>query len=228
MKGIFFEPPIESNHIGAILREVYGYIDKDGLFVRGIYSQFLQGKKDLTILDIGANIGLTSQYFSQFAKKVYSLEPAKEHFACFEKMVEFNGIKNIKPINKALWIEDTKKPLIHTKNKTMYSLHMVLMGSEQEDRQNPPEMVETTKLDTLVEQEGIKHIDFMKLDAEGTETEIFSSDSFEKVAPMIDTIVFETHMWDTRNPNQLMEALKLNNFKVQQLEADAHLFVATK
>ena len=49
-----------------------------------------RGKKDLTIVDIGANIGLTSYYFKDYAKIVYAVEPAKKHFDCIQKMVEYN------------------------------------------------------------------------------------------------------------------------------------------
>jgi len=51
-----------------------------------------------TIIDIGANIGVTSYYFSRFAKIVYSLEPSTEHFDILAKMVNFNKLTKFIPL----------------------------------------------------------------------------------------------------------------------------------
>ena len=42
--------------------------------------EFLRGYKDLTILDIGANIGLFSLFCRPIAKNIYSIEPTPSHF----------------------------------------------------------------------------------------------------------------------------------------------------
>mgnify|MGYP001571778710 CR=1 FL=1 len=214
INAIFFKPPISSNFIGHQMAEVY----KDQ-----VYAPFLNGKKDLTILDIGANIGITSYYFSQFAKQVYSLEPSREHFMILCKMIEFNGLKNVKPIKKAIFMEDKSLPFFHNKNKTMNSLHMAV-----NDNSSPSEEVECITFDTLFENEKIEHVDFMKLDVEGSEVEVLSSEGFRKVAPKIDLIILEVHQWNGRHPNQIKDALKSNGFTVDQIPNDANILVAKK
>lgn len=187
-----------------------------------VYAPYLQGN-DLTILDIGANIGITSYYFSQFAKMVYSLEPAFEHFNIFTKMVAFNKIENIKPIKKALYLKNGTLPFYHNPNATMYSLHQAVHDSKLKS-----EKVECTTLEDLFKQEKIKHVDFMKLDIEGTEAEVLSHSSFKNVASKIDTIIVERHKWSGRHPNQLVDALKMNGYRVEQIPNQTDLLVAKR
>lgn len=215
--AIFFEPPIETNYLGHQLKEMY---------VDNVYAPFLQGKKDLTIIDLGANLGMFTYYASRFAKKLYAIEPTVEHFDMLTRMIEFNKLTNVEPINKAVYIKSGQYPLFKPEqNKTMNSLHQnVVQGNP-----NPQhEMVECITLPQLFADFAIDHVDFMKTDIEGTEVELFSSTSFKEVAPKIDVIVTELHAWNDRNPNQLLEAFKNNNFSVQRIPNDASLFVATR
>ena len=215
MNGIFFQPPLESNFIGHQMAEVY----KDR-----VYAPYLEGKKDLTIIDIGANVGVVSYYFSQFAKQVFSLEPSKEHFEVLTAMLAFNKITNVKPINKAIFMKSGKFPFGGPNdNKTMRSLHM----STWQDNK-PLEDVDCITLEDLFRDEKIEHCDLMKLDVEGSEYEILGSPSFKLVAPKIDVVIGESHKWAGRNENQLRESFKNNGFEFEWLKADAQLFVAKK
>jgi FkbM family methyltransferase len=214
MKAIFFNEPAENNYLGHQLSEVYK---------EQVYAPYLFGKTDLTILDIGGNIGVTSFYFSHFAKQVITLEPSKEHFEVLKKMVEFNELKNVKLINKAIFMESKKFPLFHNTNKTMFSLHGAV-----NDNSSPSEEVEAITLEDLFKQEKLDHVDLMKLDIEGSEIEVFSHSSFKAVADKIDLIVTERHNWSGRNPNQLNEALRNAGFLITQIPSNADLVVAKR
>ncbi len=214
MDAIFFNKPLENNFVGHQIAEVY----KDQ-----VYAPYLQGKKDLTIIDIGANIGVTSYYFSQFAKQVYSIEPSKEHFEVLVAMLVFNKIKNVKPINKAIYMKSGQYPLFHNTNKTMFSLHLAV-----NDDSSKEELVDCLTLEDLFNQEKIEHCNLMKLDVEGSEYEILGSPSFKLVAPKIDLIIGESHKWAGRNENQIRESFKNNGFNFEWLNTEAQLFVAKK
>jgi len=214
MNGFFFEGKAEDNYIGHILAEIY----KDR-----VYASILEGRKDLTIVDVGANIGLATYYFSQFASRVISLEPSKEHFGCLLKMLDFNQIKNVTPLNMALYMNDGTFELGHNVNKTMYSLHLSV-----KDQTLPSEQVPAVTLSTLFRDQNIEHVNFMKLDVEGSEYEILGHSSFSEVADKIDSMLIEAHSWAGRHPNQLKESLKNRGFVVEQILNDASLFYAHK
>jgi len=203
MQAIFFNKPIKDNYLGNQFAEVYK---------ERIYAPFLMDKKDLTIVDIGSNIGITTYYFSQFAKRVVAVEPAKEHFEVLTKMVEFNELKNVTLVNKAIYMKAGEFPLFHPRNenKTMYSLHSAIKAEEEE-------VVQAITLEDLFKQEKLDHVDLLKMDIEGSETEVLSSDSFKAVSDKIDLIVVERHYWNGRNPNQLVEALKNNGFTIEAI-----------
>ena len=213
-QAIFFQGTVEENGIAHILREIY--LDR-------VYS-FLNGKSDLTIIDIGANLGLTSMYFSRFAKQIYALEPSTEHFANLKKNIEYNKLDHVKAINKAIWTESGKFPFGGPpQNKTMRSLHMATWENGK-----PIETVNTITFSDLFVEEEIDHIDLMKLDIEGEETELLSSRSFSAVADKIDMILAEVHSWSGRNNNQLLEALKENGFEVSKVPNQAELVFAKR
>jgi len=215
IQAIFFKGRAEDNYIGHIVAEIY----KDK-----IYDPYLRGKKDLTILDFGGNIGISAYYFSQFAKKVIVLEPSLRHFDTLTRMIDFNGLKDIvKPVRKALYTEITKLPFYHNQNETMFSLYQNV-----DDKSSEPEMVETVTIEQLLKDEKIDHVDFMKLDVEGSEGEILAGPGFGNVADKIDTIVLETHSWGIRPPQQVKDSLTNRGFKIEQIPNDATLFVATR
>lgn len=224
MKGLFWNGNIENNFLAHQLSEVY----KDR-----VYHPLLSGKHGLTIVDLGANVGVTSHYFVRFAKMVYAVEPAIEHFTALCKMIEFNRFRNITPLKKAIGIKNGKIELLKNKsNVTQHSTNQVVKqhigGGGWGEMAS--EIVECVTLDKLFEENEIEHCDFMKMDIEGAEAEVLGHTSFKKVAPKIDTIVLENHFWTGRHPHQTIEALKNNGFAVTLLKKDqgSEILVATK
>lgn len=215
MHGLFFNQPIEKNYLGHQLSEIYK---------EGVYYPFFKNKKNSIVVDVGANIGVTTYYFSQRAKKVYAVEPSKEHFQVLKYMVQYNELQNVELFKQAMWIKSETGKLFHNKdNKTMYSLHTAV--STEKDMVEDVEMV---TLDKFFDDNKIEHCDFLKLDVEGSEFEIIGGEGFRKVAPKIDVVFLEWHVWADRNPNQLKQALELNGFRVKVLESDAKLMVGVK
>ena len=215
MQAFFFDPPFVSNFWEVILKEVY--LDK-------IYVPYVESGKKPLCLEIGANAGLVSYYLSQYFDRIIALEPSTEHFENLSKMLEFNKITNVKAIKKAIFTESGKFPFGGPpQNKTMRSLHMATWENGK-----PIEEVEAISLPDLFEQEKIDHVDFMKVDIEGNETELFSSRSFSAVADKIDMILTEVHAWSGRNNNQLLEALKENGFEVSRIPNQAELVFAKR
>ena len=201
----------DNSFIPHILKELY--IDR-------VYDSFLVGKKDLIIIDLGANIGLWSMYAAEYAKHIYAFEPS-------EKTKEVLT-KNLAPIEKMVTVcpyaisnkNEQKKFFTNPSNTTANTL---LGGSGDHC-----ETVNCLTLDTAFEKYKIEHVDFMKIDIEGSEFDVLGGSGFEKVAPKIDCILGEMHSWVGRNYNQLKFALELNGFAVKFFKRDASLFSAVR
>lgn len=211
--GFFFKTPLESTFLAWQIQEIF----KDR-----IYDPFLVGKSNLTILDVGSFYGNASYYFSPFAKTIYAFEPTAESFEVLNFQLDFNEITNVKPYQMAVSNTDGEATFFHQAgNKTMNSLTPANPSQDTEK-------VQTIRLDTFFEQEGIEHVDLVKLDVEGMEYDIICGDGFANVADKIDLVTGEIHSWANRHPNQLKEAFKNNGFSFEIIPGEAQLFVAKK
>ena len=213
MQGKFFND-FKNSYLPEILNEIYR--DK-------IYVPYLENKKDLTILDVGANIGLTSYYFSSFAKTVFAIEPSQQHFDVLQQLISFNKLNNVLPVKMAIANNDGEATFYHNQNTTMYSLKAEVATPKLDT-----ETVQTVTLETLFKNLDIAHVDFMKLDVEGSEMEIICGVPFKKVCDKIDSLVVEYHQWSTINPMQLVNALRDLGYKVDKIPNAAMLFGAKR
>lgn len=214
IQGFFFRD-FDNCYLPEILKEMY----RDR-----VYDPYLKGKKDLVIADFGSNIGMFSYYAYDMAKVIYAVEPSKEHFEVLNKMIDFNGLERVKPIKKALSHKNGKTTFYHNQNTTMFSLKAEV-NSQPEDA----EEVETMDLAKFFEENKIDHLDFMKIDIEGSEAEVFGSDGFSKVAGKIDTIMGEFHTWSNVNPEQFANSIRDNGFTFKWANAtEATLFIAER
>lgn len=212
--AFFFKPPVEDNYLGHQLSEIY----RDQIFL-----PLLQGKQNLTIVDCGANIGMTAYYFSRFAKVVHAIEPSLEHFEVLTKMIEYNKLDNVLAHKLAIYIKEGDFPQYHNHNRTMRSLHTAV-----NDNTEQPEQVHAVPLDKFFKDNKIEHCDLLKVDIEGSEIEVFSSQGFKEIADKIDTIVTEYHQWSGRPLSQLIDALQLRGFKIEQIPSTAEIIVAKR
>ena len=213
-QGIFFKD-FENAYIPEILKELY----RDR-----VYDPFLKGKKDLTIIDAGANIGLFTFYAYDKAKRIYAIEPSAEHFETLVTMCMFNNFQNVVPIQAALANENGEKTFYHSPNTTMYSLKDVVHQQGQE-----VETVNCVNFPSLFKEHKIDHVDFLKLDIEGSEDEVFGGESFTKVAKKIDTIVGEWHTWSNISQQMLKTTLMDHGFTFDWLnKTEASVFVAKR
>jgi FkbM family methyltransferase len=173
------EKPInfDSLYIPYIYKEIY---------LEGVYIDLMNLKKDLVILDIGANIGCTVQYFRDHAKKVYAVEPASEHFEALKKNKEFNNWDNVEVFNLAIAGEDGEATLNKfDANRTCNSL--------VNDYKNGGETVKTQTFNTFFKENAITMVDFIKFDTEGAEESILCAPGFADVAPKIKSMMVEFH-----------------------------------
>lgn len=171
------EIPFDSLYIPWIYKEIY---------FDGIYTDVLNQKKDMVIMDVGANIGVVTQHMRDYAKKIYAIEPSPEHFDALSKNKEFNNWDNVEVFNAALADKDGEMT-IHSlsSNRTCNSL--------VNDYGQGGTPVKTYRFDTFMTENNIDVVDFVKFDVEGAEDMILRSEGFKNVAERIRTIEVEFH-----------------------------------
>lgn len=178
LKAIFYpDVDFDSLYIPYIYKEIY----LDGLYI-DIFNQ----KKDMVVLDVGANIGIVTQYMRPYSKKIYAIEPSTMHFTALKKNKEFNNWDNVEVHNLAIADRDGEMDLaLNDGNKTCHSLTL--------NYGQKSEKVKTMRFDTFLKENNIDEVDFCKFDVEGAEDMILRSEGFINVADKFKAIEVEFH-----------------------------------
>ncbi|AFL85075.1 methyltransferase, FkbM family [Belliella baltica DSM 15883] len=119
------------------------------------------------MIDAGANIGLSSMFtrLNFPSVKILCIEPNKENIAMIHKNL---GYANYQILQKALWFQ--KGYLEEQEGDGAWGIHMV----EIEEESNGA--VESTSLTDVMQQFKLETIDYLKIDIEGAEEQIFYQD----------------------------------------------------
>ena len=141
----------------------------------GLYEEIIHEIRELTILDIGANIGEFSIYLRAIEGhlgKIYCFEPDPFEYKTLKK----NAVRfNLDTVNKAISDEDKERRFI-SKNEDADS--RLLLQTEGEE--NSIE-VNCTTLNNFCDEYGIEEIGLLKIEAEGFEPEVLKGINFSEI-----------------------------------------------
>ncbi len=168
-----------------------------------------KGKGEIaTIVDAGANIGLSCLFFSLVYPnaQIIAIEPDNENFRAMEKNIEINGFRNIVPLKAGLWNKMEDLYIDHSfRDGKEWSLSLTRSGKL---RNSIPGITFNHILDKFK----LQWIDILKMDIEGGERFIFSDEREVKdLLSKISFLAIEIH--DEFNIRSDIETyLKDNNF----------------
>lgn len=204
------EKPIkfETLFIPYIYREIY---------IEGLYVDIFNTKKDMVVMDVGANIGAVTQYMRDYAKKVYCIEPSSEHFEALQKNIEFNKWDNCQAFQLAIAGKDGEV-IMHKNdaNRTCNSYALNYAGEAQP--------VKAQTFETFMKENKIDVVDFVKFDVEGAEDDILRSPGFINVKDKIKAIEVEFHFPNWR---ELVEHMMKLGYKARQYDSSAIVVLFT-
>jgi FkbM family methyltransferase len=125
-----------------------------------------------TVLDIGANVGVTALYFSRIFPNanIHAFEPAPDNFAVLRKNIA--NCARIRAFNFALGAQDATLELFASDNPVNfggYSLHAA--GSDTSKKLSIP----VRNVAVVLKEIGVAAVDVIKVDTEGAEWEILTA-----------------------------------------------------
>lgn len=125
------------------------------------------GEHDI-VVDIGANIGAFSIYAAKKALlgRVYAYEPDRENFELLNQNIAMNKLANISVFNLGVSSCCGTRNLYQNGNSVSLSLFHDFRDG------NPHSLVKVVGIKEIFEENKLKKIDFLKIDAEGSEYEI--------------------------------------------------------
>jgi FkbM family methyltransferase len=125
-----------------------------------------------TVLDIGANVGVTALYFSLIFPnaQIYAFEPAPDNFAVLERNIA--NSKRIRGFNFGLGARDAALELYHSDNPVNfggYSLHPAGSDTSRKIR------IQARNVASVLAELSLDKIDVVKVDTEGAEWDILTA-----------------------------------------------------
>lgn len=208
--GIFTAPSF-NNNTPTTLHFNFSFTEAITQFTEVFIDEFYKKgliKKNMTIVDIGAAMGLSALYFKDYAKMIYACEPFPDVYrSAVENTKEY---KNIKLFNIGIAGSTRKDTLYGYDNAPAATI-------EKRDGVTSTFEAQFLSLDDFMGKNKIDHIDLLKVDCEGSEYEIFASSAFQTVSPRIDYIIGEAHWQPPYYPGYIPEMLKEAGFKTEWL-----------
>jgi|TARA_B110000438_G_scaffold23772_1_gene21849 FkbM family methyltransferase len=182
-------------------------------------------KKGDNVIDVGAHVGYYTFLMAKMVGnegKVYSFEPDPENFALLKKGIEANNLKNVEIIQKAvsntnstikLFLSDTDRATNRIYDAGINDAHKIIE-------------VETCSIDEFLNEKEIK-IDFVKIDAEGSEQGVIEGmkttlKNNSNITMMTEFFPFLIEKYGS-SPKKYLQTLEEMSFNIQNIMEDGVL-----
>ncbi|GAB3330618.1 hypothetical protein GCM10027299_35560 [Larkinella ripae] len=159
----------------------------NNIFVYGEYDAVELGFSPKSFLDGGGNIGLAAVYFANRypQMQVLSVEPETENFKILQQNIA--PYQTIRAVKAGLWSRPAYLEIRDTGGGEW--------GFVVEETESPGAgAVRAESIDGLMRQQGGKPFDVVKLDIEGSESEVFRSNTASWL-PGVRALIVELHEW---------------------------------
>ncbi len=181
------------------------------IYVWKAYERIREVKPGDVVVDAGAMVGtFTLKAASQGASRILAFEPFPSSFELLNENIKRNELNNVDAFDVALSQCNGEMKLWSHENPGSQSLT---------DMKDPKKfiMVPTKRLDDVLKEEDVEHVDFIKIDVEGAETLVLMGaketlkrtpihlgiavyhypKQFEEINTMLEGLGFKTHtLWN--------------------------------
>ena len=174
-------------------------------------------KPNHNVIDIGSYIGTHTLLFSILGRKVYAFEPQPLIFNCLTQTISDNSnLHNIIPYNIALYNNDGTIEMGTNNDGDCSSLEF------RKKKFNNNFFINTKKLDNY----NLEKIDFIKLDAEGSEFKILEG-AIETIKRDRPKIVIE--VWPTKTRlDKLQSFCELLDYNITKINKENYLLLPSE
>ena len=179
---------------GTDHKELKGIIKE--IFTENSY-YFETTKKNPTIVDVGAHVGVATLYFKYYFPQanILAIEPHPKAFSLLEKNISENRIENVTAIEAALGITNQEQTIYVDAEDTWLSTTSSTNGAWDESQETYPIEVEGITLDEVVmlsqKMYNADLIDLLKIDIEGAEIELLFANAL--ALKKVDQCIVEFH-----------------------------------
>jgi FkbM family methyltransferase len=185
------------------------------IFYRNEYLFTSKNKKPI-IFDCGANIGFATIFFKWLypESEIYAFEPDKKTFEILKKNVSQNRLRKVHLFNSAISDQNGKIDFF-IDSKSPGSL---VMSTKQERMPKDKITVDCLSLSSLIKEKNLSKIDYIKMDIEGSESEVIQDLNKNHQLKNIAKFSIEYHHKISGHKSQLSKFLQVfesNGFEYQ-------------
>jgi len=129
---------------------------------------------DARVLDIGANIGLTALALSQICERgrIVAIEPLPRNFEYLKQNVSKSGARNVKSFNFALG--SSEGSVLMQGHSSNFACSFIADNYTIPADDHFSQRVPVKRLDDVFSDLSLDRLDFLKIDVEGFELEVFA------------------------------------------------------
>jgi FkbM family methyltransferase len=164
------------------------------------------------VIDIGAHIGLytiTSSKQVGNTGKVVAIEADPDNFELLKRNIALNNLTNVLPLNYAVFSTKTRIKLYEQSASAKYN-SVILARARTENYVE----VNADTLDSILEQNGINQVNWIKIDVEGAEFEVLKG-STETLSRENISLLIEIHnIEDPHHYDNIVDFLKYHNYEI--------------
>lgn len=202
-------------HPFSMRKNPYDYATFEEVLLREDYNIDF-GFEPRTIIDGGANIGLTSVFFAnKFPNaNIVAVEPEKENFQMLQKNT--SSYSNISLLSAGIWDHNAFLSVVDEgKGNNAFTVKEVPVNTEN--------AIKALSVYDIMKQQGWSTIDILKLDIEGTEKNIFEK-NYENWLPFVRVIIIELHDRMIEGCSEaVFDTISKYNFS-REIKGENHIF----
>jgi len=148
------------------------FVDEEYRPLISMVEQYCKTDSVESIIDAGANVGLTSLYLSHFFRsaRIAAIEPDEGNFSILQKNISDNSLERVIVVKAGIWPWHTKLEIDRTfRDGEDWSTTLKTTN----DSNNLGKQVDGLTIEDICEAAGFKRVDILKMDIEGGERYFF-------------------------------------------------------
>ena len=165
------------------------------------------------VIDIGAHIGLytiTSSKQVGNTGKVVAIEADPDNFELLKRNIALNNLTNVLPLNYAVFSTKTRIKLYEQSASAKYNSVILARAAKTENYVE----VNADTLDSILEQNGINQVNWIKIDVEGAEFEVLKGSTKTLSSNDISLLVEIHNIDDPHHYDNIVDFLKYHNYEI--------------
>jgi len=170
-------------------------------------------KEGDTVIDIGAHIGrytITSSKQVGNTGKVVAIEADPDNFHLLKRNIVLNNLTNVLPLNYAVFSTRTRMRLYEQSASAKYNSVMLARAAKTKNYVE----VNADTLDSILKQNGINQVNWIKIDVEGAEFEVLKGSTETLSGENVSLLVEIHNIDDPSHYDNVVEFLKYRNYEI--------------